>query len=252
MSVYLKPPVRTIKRGMSGRDVLATKYAMRQEAKEHGYRIKSLVLTNRAGLVWQAQVNRIRHAHKLGDGPYDAKVHGLMRPYMAKVPYAVWLWNGTVKPTVSATTADSGGLTKRQVIVNAALFGAQREPYIHYTQSSSRMYGVRNRIRPPAIPRYEDCSSFATWCYWLAGAADPNGLGYNGQGYTGTLAAHGRRVSTSELRPGDLVFYGGGFPYTHVVVYIGRGRVVSHGSESGPKVTSVFYRTPSACRSYLP
>lgn len=248
MSVYLKPQQRTIKRGMKGRDVMATKYAMKFALHKKG-----LTLHSQAGIVWQRHLKAFQTAHGLkADGQYGPATHKAMKPYLAKVPYAVWLWNHYVlaKSPTTGTTID-GTVSKRQAVVNAALYGAQHEPSIHYTQSSLRMYGVRNRIRPPAIPRYEDCSSFATWCYWLAGAADPNGLGYNGQGYTGTLAAHGRRVSISSLRPGDLVFYGGGFPYTHVAIYIGGGKVVSHGSESGPKIASVYYRTPSTARSYL-
>jgi hypothetical protein len=244
--IYLKPQQRTIKRGMRGRDVMATKYAMKFALGK-----KSLTLHNLAGIYWERNLNAFKSKRGIKEIGYGPKTHAAMKPYIAKIPYAVWLWNN--QPTASKTpTASSEGVTKRQQVVNAALYGAQHEPSIHYTQSSLRMYGVRNKIKPPGIPRYEDCSSFATWCYWLAGAADPNGLGYNGQGYTGTLAAHGKRVSTSQLRPGDLVFYGGGFPYTHVVIYIGGGRVVSHGSESGPKITSLFYRTPQACRSYLP
>jgi hypothetical protein len=244
--IYLKPQQRTIKRGMRGRDVLATKYAMKFALGKKGLTLHSL-----AGIVWERHLNAFKSAHGIKEPGYGPKTHAAMKPYMAKVPYAVWLWNHYVlakSPTTGQT--EEGTVSKRQAVVNAALYGAQHEPSIHYTQSSSRMYGVRNRIRPPAIPRYEDCSSFATWCYWLAGAADPNGLGYNGQGYTGTLAAHGRRASTS--RPGDLVFYGGGFPYTHVAIYIGGGKVVSHGSEHGPIVCDMHYRPVSTIRSYLP
>lgn len=243
--IYVKPQRRTIKRGMSGPDVRATKYAL----KAAGFK-KGIVLTNRAGAAWQNNLKAFQRKHKLKvDGQYGAKTHAALRPFIARVPYATWLWNHTPKP-ISASVAIGENLRER--IVNTALFGARHEPSIHYTQSSRRMSGVRGRLRPPAFGRYEDCSSFSTWCYWVAGAADPNGLGYNGQGYTGTLAAHGRLIPPRRARPGDLVFYGGGFPYTHVAVYIGGGRIVSHGSESGPKVTSMNYRPVSAVRSYLP
>lgn len=235
---YLKPQQRTIKRGMKGRDVLATKYAMKFALSKKGLTLHSL-----AGIVWERHLNAFKAARGIKETGYGPKTHAAMKPYMAKVPYAVWLWNNYTLP-------EQPPRSKRAAIVDAALYGAHHEPSIHYTQSSLRMYGVRNRIRPPAIPRYEDCSSFATWCYWLAGAADPNGLGYNGQGYTGTLAAHGTR--TTSPRPGDLVFYGGGFPYTHVAIYIGGGKVVSHGSEHGPIVTDMHYRPVSTIRSYLP
>jgi cell wall-associated NlpC family hydrolase len=114
------------------------------------------------------------------------------------------------------------------------------------------MQGVRERIRPPAVPRWEDCSSFATWLYWLADAPDPNGRGYDGFGYTGTLCRQGRRVSILELQPGDLVFYGRGAPWGHVAIYVGGGKVVSHGSEGGPYLLPVRYRGDvGEARSYL-
>lgn len=75
----------------------------------------------------------------------------------------------------------------------------------------------------------------------MAGLKDPNGLGYNGFGYTGTLIQNGKRVSASNLKPGDLVFYGR-HGISHVAIYVGSGRVVSHGSESGPLLLSTYYR----------
>lgn len=139
---------------------------------------------------------------------------------------------------------------KRQKIVATAMHGYNNRYSIHYTQSWLRMSGVKGRLRPPAFGRYEDCSSFATWCYWVAGVSDPNQLGYNGYGYTGTLADHGTRISTASMKPGDLVFYGS-YPHSHVTVYIGAGRCVSHGNESGPSILPYNYRSINSVRSYL-
>jgi cell wall-associated NlpC family hydrolase len=239
---YLKQQQRTIKRGMKGRDVIATKYALKQA----GFGRAINVTTSTAGSAWQANLKRFQTKHKIkADGQYGPATHAALKPYIAKVPYAAWLWNHYTLPKQPTRSA-------RATVVDTALYGSQHAGSIHYTESGLRMYGIRNHVKPPGIPRYEDCSSFATWCYWVAGAPDPNGLGYNGQGYTGTLAAHGRRVSASQARPGDLVFYGGGFPYGHVAVYIGGGKVVSHGSERGPIVCSINYRPVSTIRSYLP
>lgn len=112
-----------------------------------------------------------------------------------------------------------------------------------------RMQIVRQKIHLPPLTRFisEDCSSSVTGLYWLAGLPDPNGRGYDGYGYTGTLAAHGRIVwhlgdSLALLRPGDLVFYGGGFPHHHVTMYLGAGRVFSHGISTGPFNLPVQYR----------
>ena len=51
--------------------------------------------------------------------------------------------------------------------------------------------GGPDGIRPPKHPAWEDCSSFATWCYWAAGGPDPNGLDYNGR------ATQARRCNTA-------------------------------------------------------
>lgn len=88
-----------------------------------------------------------------------------------------------------------------------------------------------------ATPRVMDCSAFATLCYKAAGEPDPNDLKYNGEGWTGTLWAHG--TDTNKPAPGDLCFYGSeddkivGTPL-HVTVYIGGGQVISMGEAGDP------------------
>jgi peptidoglycan hydrolase-like protein with peptidoglycan-binding domain len=140
---------------------------------------------------------------------------------------------------------------RRHKVVATAFVGYNNKDALHYTQDARRMEGVRQGVRPPRHPAWEDCSSFATWCYWAAGAPDPNGLEYNGFGYTGTQVQHGK--ATNDPRPGDLVFYGGGAVPSHVAVYVGNGKVVSHGSEPGPYLLTIDYRTDrSQVRSYLP
>jgi peptidoglycan hydrolase-like protein with peptidoglycan-binding domain len=139
----------------------------------------------------------------------------------------------------------------RHKVVATAFVGYKNRAALHYTQDGRRMEGVRQGIRPPKHPSWEDCSSFATWCYWAAGAPDPNGLRFNGFGYTGTQVQHGK--TTNNPRPGDLVFYGGGSVPSHVAVYVGNGKVVSHGSEPGPYLLPIDYRSDrSQVRSYLP
>ena len=86
------------------------------------------------------------------------------------------------------------------------------------------------------MPPYEDCSSFVTWLYWVAGVPDPNGRGYDGYGYTGTQIGRGKEVSVGAKA--DLVFYGPSRSViTHVAVIVEGGedaKVVSHGTEACP------------------
>jgi len=116
-----------------------------------------------------------------------------------------------------------------------------------YTQGADRMQGVREKIRPPDWPKHADCSSLATWVYWVSEYPDPNGLGYNGTGYTGTLDDHGHRVSEVQAKRGDLVFYSNP---DHVAVYVGNGRVVGFGHQGGPDNTDMDYRDVTQIRHY--
>jgi hypothetical protein len=97
-----------------------------------------------------------------------------------------------------------------------------------------------------------DCSESVTvLCKW-AGLHDPNGLGYDGQGYTGTLLAHlphYTRPSAAEI--GALVVFGPP-PGDHVCMVLMPGDdpvLWSHGSERGPvkvalSVERSFHRAP--------
>ena len=129
----------------------------------------------------------------------------------------------------------------RRKIVAAARWGIANEPRIHYGE-------VRPRRRGRTLPRTTDCSGFVTVCYFLAGAPDPNGLGYSGAGYTGTLLghlAHGRAGA-----PGDIVVWGA-YPGRHCAIVLEAGDdplLASHGSERGP----IAIRYSEECRLQPP
>jgi cell wall-associated NlpC family hydrolase len=134
---------------------------------------------------------------------------------------------------------------KRARVVAVARWGAAHQPSIHYAETRPIPLPPAGTL--PALPLTTDCSGFATVCFRAAGAPDPNGHGYDGQGFTGTLLTHGRRVSTPQ--PGDVVVYGPR-PGHHAAVVVKAGRdplTVSHGSEAGP-----LYITVGAERAYQP
>lgn len=135
---------------------------------------------------------------------------------------------------------------QRATIVATALFAYNKRDQIHYTMGPQRMEGVTHKIKPPHFPSFGDCSSMVTWYYWVAGAPDPNGVNYNGTGFTGTLAQHGETVSIDQSKPGDYVLYGSGPPWHHVALLVGvkngKHMVVSHGSEPGPFYLPYNYR----------
>jgi cell wall-associated NlpC family hydrolase len=112
-------------------------------------------------------------------------------------------------------------------IVAAARWGIANEPRIHYGET-------RPVPLARALPLTTDCSGFVTLCYYLAGAPDPNGLGYSGQGWTGTLLAHLPRAR--RLRAGDIVVWGA-YPGRHCAIVLEPGAdplLASHGQERGP------------------
>ena len=117
----------------------------------------------------------------------------------------------------------------RRKIVAAARWGIANEPRIHYGE-------IRPVRLARTLPLTTDCSGFVTLCYYLAGAPDPNGLGYSGQGYTGTLLDHLDPIGPAGARRGDVVVWGA-YPGRHCAIVLEAGDdplLASHGMERGP------------------
>lgn len=150
-------------------------------------------------------------------------------------------------------------LTRRQKIVKWARWGVDNTGAIHYTETPERT-GWLHAKPYSRLPLSTDCSGFATLCYRLAGAPDPNGLGYITLGYTGTMLDHANRAGrvltdVSKAKPGDLIVYGPGTG-EHVAIIVQAGKdplTVSHGQESEPAYVKVSQdgRTPQRICRYL-
>lgn len=149
----------------------------------------------------------------------------------------------------------STALSKRQAIVNAAMWGKYNRSEMNYVSnmhSSSHLSQRLTDFAPPLnIPNYTDCSGFAGWCYKSARANDPSQTNWSNI-WTGTLWSHGTAVTVANLEAGDLVFYGNPASTSgHVAVYVGFGKVVSFGSPGGPWIVDLKYRSDFAgCRRY--
>lgn len=155
-------------------------------------------------------------------------------------------------------------LKARTLAVRACRFALARKAGMNYTQGPRRWQGISEHLVPwgsrPNRPAYADCSSSSTWVLWAV-LAHHFGLKpdiVNGQswkaGYTGTMISRGVRVKHRvNWRRGDLIFYGDPFGRTgHVVVYLGRGRVFSFGSQGGPYELPWNYRSDfHSCRRYI-
>lgn len=82
-----------------------------------------------------------------------------------------------------------------------------------------------------------DCSGFVMRIYEHFGYAIPRN--------SRSQAAYCKSISASELKPGDLIFYGNGSTISHVAMYIGNGMVIHASTEkTGIKISNAFYRTP--------
>ncbi|MEV6984989.1 NlpC/P60 family protein [Sphaerisporangium sp. NPDC051017] len=82
-----------------------------------------------------------------------------------------------------------------------------------------------------------DCSGLALYAWARAGVSLPH--------YTGSQFARGTKIPISRLRPGDLVFFGGGTgDPTHVGIYLKNG-VMIHAPKTGDVVRKVdFLHSP--------
>ncbi len=90
-----------------------------------------------------------------------------------------------------------------------------------------------------------DCSGFTMKVMEHFGISLPH--------YSGSQAKCGRAISSSEMRPGDLICYANSSgTINHVAMYIGNGQIVHAASRrSGIKISTWNYRQPKAIRNVI-
>lgn len=88
-----------------------------------------------------------------------------------------------------------------------------------------------------SLTRGADCSGFVLSVFANYGYSLPHS--------SRAQANCGTRIKSSELQPGDLIFYGSGKSISHVAIYIGGGQIVhASNKRDGIKISNAFYRTP--------
>lgn len=224
MSAPNPPFTRVLHEGCVGVDVVAVKRALSRagemqwgnftsqfgpymlEAVKAFQRSVAIQPTGLYGSGTHTLLERAKAVGKQGEWAFDSYAVSLMRQEEALL----------------AITPDQ---RVRQAIVAAGFYWYAHRGGVAYSQI--RPFPI---LKPPLIPDEDDCSGFVTDCHFAGGAPDPNGLGYSGNGYTGTLMDHGTRCTVQAMLPGDLVFYGfttdptPAFPYgspTHVALFVG-------------------------------
>jgi hypothetical protein len=251
MATRVVPFPRTLKLGVVGRDVVAVKRAWRKVPPP------DTLISNRTRVYGPGAVRackkfeKMKHIHI--DGVYGLEAHLKLAPYFDA--YGAWLMSQQKKMLEKPHP--------REQLVAAAMALRNYEIQtgrVGYTQGGMRMTIVRHHLHVsdygghPYI--YEDCSSAVTGYFWQCHLPDPNGRGYDGEGFTGTLCQHG--VPVASPLPGDLIFYGYGYPWKHVAIAVGDDpfkpatRCVSHGHQGGPVLSLIHYRSDvGQYRSYV-
>ena len=83
-----------------------------------------------------------------------------------------------------------------------------------------------------------DCSGFTMSVMAKFGVSLPHN--------SGSQAGSRKSITSSQMRPGDLVFYSGSGGINHVALYIGNGQVChASNAKSGIKISTWNYRTPA-------
>ncbi|WP_188743843.1 C40 family peptidase [Agromyces bauzanensis] len=107
---------------------------------------------------------------------------------------------------------------------------------------ASRQLGEPYRLGG-AGPDVWDCSGLTKVSYANAGISIGTHSATN-QYYT--LAARGLSVPVSQIRRGDLLFWGSGGDYHHVAIYLGGGRILEAPREGVPVREYFIWGSPSA------
>lgn len=96
-----------------------------------------------------------------------------------------------------------------------------------------------------SLTKGADCSGFTMQVMKHFGVSLPH--------HSGSQAKCGKKISSSEKRPGDLIFYTNkSGTINHVAMYIGNGQVIHAASKrSGIKISTWNYRTPACIVNVL-
>ena len=155
--------------------------------------------------------------------------------------------NTSNSSTTSGSTKASSVQTAKKASVSVSSSGSSATGS-RITSYAQQFIGNPYRYGGNSLTSGIDCSGFTQQIMAK--------FGYSISRTSSSQSGDGRAVSTSNLRAGDLVFYGDGGSINHVAIYIGGGQVV-HASNSAPyprggiKISNVNYRTPICARRII-
>ena len=123
--------------------------------------------------------------------------------------------------------------SRRAMVANCRWAVAHRERF-RYEQVRPIPLGA---TRDGDEPITTDCSGFVTLMARWSGLEDPNGRGYNGEGWTGTLLEHLPAAGFTRTEPGDIAVFGT-YPGVHCAVLLEAGGPAVNGQAPDPWAVS--------------
>lgn len=231
---------RAILRDMKGADVVAVKRALSTyDAKAYPWRHN---WAPQYGEVAEKAMKKFQHRHAIqATGKVGRKTIRALAPYFDQ--YGFKLYTGFDPHPHPADPT---------LVIRAGIYADCLWSYNHRDSWHYRQWRPIDGLHVPhKLPIYVDCSGGATCLYRWNGGPDPNDNGWNGQGYTGSMAAACRHISPGELRQADFGFYATPLEpaprYAHVIVALGYKRdgvdlCWSNGSEGAPYLAPINYR----------
>ncbi|MEG2871421.1 MAG: SH3 domain-containing protein, partial [Clostridium sp.] len=139
----------------------------------------------------------------------------------------------TSKGTTGKGTSNKGGVGKTP---GTAAGSSKRSQIVNYAE---QFLGNPYVWGGTSLTNGTDCSGFTMSVMGHFGIGLPH--------QSGSQASCGKSISSSEMRPGDLLFYtNSGGSINHVSMYIGNGQVIhASNARDGIKISTWNYRTPA-------
>lgn len=127
---------------------------------------------------------------------------------------------------------------KTALTITEALYGeGVTDVRISICEFAKQYVGNRYVWGGTSLTKGADCSGFTLAVYRNFGISLPHS--------SRAQANCGTKISVSEAKPGDLIFYGSGKGINHVAMYIGNGQVVhASNSRTGIIISNAYYRSP--------
>jgi uncharacterized protein YgiM (DUF1202 family) len=146
---------------------------------------------------------------------------------------------------VASEYVDVTSELKTALTITEALYGeGVTDVRIAICEFAKQYVGGRYVWGGTSLTKGVDCSGFTMAVYKNFGIS----LAHSSR----AQAVSGTKISVSEAKPGDLIFYGSGKSINHVAMYIGNGQVVhASNSRTGIIISNVNYRTPVSAARYI-